>query len=560
MALADIPVGKQLTPTPWDYTQHIDKDGTRGLTALLHKVKPQDMRYMFPGYDGDAHYRMRVKGADGKIKGILEGVVLKDGPTPKLHVGYIKTVPEVQGNGLGTDMYEALMGHAYNVEGARHISGDIHSTPTHAIHSKLSARHGMKYQAQPFDDGTNAPTGGFDNKWGPYSYALKSELAKLEKSAEDLQQGAPSAQVMIMLGLGEMERNCRAASFLAGIPTSHKCYRKALQEADGDHEKAALLAHDIEPTETNLKALRGYLGVESLHKGEVLDGEVKMPKEVKALTPAGQETADGIMRAFKDHYVVFVKMGGKHSAGSMLGRDPQTTKVYLIKSGSGGQSPAAGVKEIAASQNKREGAFSAVADLLGLGDYVPHADTIYIDGVEYAAIELLPWSYKSLLEQEKAQGGFSRWVLAPYLRDGRLHQWAVLDYICGQTDRHAQNILATTEGRVGLIDAGAAFAGRDFNPSHDKNSFIPYYLRAWSDGFNRLTPQERLRAMPHTDEGSRNYLSSWVNQIDENRLRHILESHGVDAEPTLERLAHLRELAAMNGVDRAINSMWLGLE
>jgi GNAT superfamily N-acetyltransferase len=107
-------------------------------------------------------------------------------------VGYLKSIHEGQnlevndadldksywGKGLGTAMYEAVMAHGFH-SGARQVVGDIHSTLAPKAHQRISAKHGMDYQATP----TPAPQlisghGPDDNRVGPYQYALKTELIK----------------------------------------------------------------------------------------------------------------------------------------------------------------------------------------------------------------------------------------------------------------------------------------------------------------------------------------------------------------------------------------------
>jgi hypothetical protein len=99
----------------------------------------------------------------------------------------------------------------------------------------------------------------------------------------------------------------------------------------------------------------------------------------------------------------------------MIGRDPQTQHLYLLKPGSGDNSPAAGVHEEDASQSRREAAFWHAADFLGLGEYAPRADLLYIDGHEVAAIRMLPLTFKNLGTALKQNPSLMPHCMTPYL-------------------------------------------------------------------------------------------------------------------------------------------------
>lgn len=93
-----------------------------------------------------------------------------------------------RGKGLGTALYEALLAHAKHYHGATHVAGGDHSTLAHNAHERLSKRHGMEYSAWQNDQDPEDQefhrelqgehgwdNGEFDDAYGPYMYAIKSE-------------------------------------------------------------------------------------------------------------------------------------------------------------------------------------------------------------------------------------------------------------------------------------------------------------------------------------------------------------------------------------------------
>jgi hypothetical protein len=342
-----------------------------------------------------------------------------------------------------------------------------------------------------------------------------------------------------------------AVRFLAGgAPASGEKVRQALWQADGEPEEAALLSYGLEPTEANLAALRG---IQSLSKAE---GEPVEAKTVHAGATEADETADEVRLAFRDRFVVPVALGGKHSKGSLLARDQDSQNTWLLKPGSGGQTPAAGATEDPSSQSRREAAFWHVADAWHLGDFLPRADLLLVDGKEYAAIHLLPWSYKTLDKLKAKDPGAARNVLAEYLRRGLVHRWGVLDFVLGNPDRHAQNLMIR-DTDVKLIDHGSAFAGAGFDPAHDQNSFTPYYLRAWSDGkFSTMTAAQKLKVMPRIDRGTELDLRGWIDGLHSEDLDRVLLRYGIDPAPEKMRLAQLKALITQMPADEAVNKLW----
>jgi len=95
-----------------------------------------------------------------------------------LHIGHSKLNPNHRGQGLGKALYEALMTHAFH-NGYKNVEGDVHSSMASSVHKRLAEQHGMNYKPKVNPNGESVP-GPYDERFGPYSYALKSEpLAKM---------------------------------------------------------------------------------------------------------------------------------------------------------------------------------------------------------------------------------------------------------------------------------------------------------------------------------------------------------------------------------------------
>lgn len=388
-----------------------------------------------------------------------------------------------------------------------------------------------------------------------YSVGIGGPLGKSEDNLLD-DGGNEAAVVHDMLGHSKsFERALAAAQFLAGGKEVDQArIRQALYDADGDHDVAALMAYGIEPGDKNLAALRGVYGVNDVKKEEPAPARAN---EIVAGTGDGAAVAALVARAFAENWVLPVALAGRHSAGSLLARDENAKRTFLLKPGSGKQSPAAGAGEESASQSKREACFYQIADAVGLGAYMPETQLLLIDGKEYAAMSLLPFSYMTLERRQKQDPGLGQRLLKRFLQDGILHQWAVLDYVLGNPDCHGQNIMVGPENEVVLIDHGSAFAGPDFDPANDRYSFVPYYLRAWApSGFNKLTGAEKMRYLPRIHDDVQKQLKNWLMDIDPERIRLTMARYGINPQPSLDRLHRLRAMAVAMPADEAVDRLW----
>lgn len=401
------------------------------------------------------------------------------------------------------------------------------------------------------------------------SYQQKNTIKKFESQLgtflkkNNLHDADPNSEIVRdMLGYNHsLMSTFDAAKFLiAGNQPSLEQVRKALWQADGDVEQAALLAYGLEVNEGNLRALRSIRDLKE-HKKSIAPSIVA--NSIRPGVEEAQQASEAVERAFRDRFVFPVKLGGKHSEGTLLARDMLHGKVYLLKPGSGPVSPAAGDSEEAASQSRREAGFWHIADTWGLGDYLPRTDLVIIDDKEYACMELLPWKYKTLDKLQKEDPTLPTKLLDPYLKAGAIHKWAVLDFVLGNPDRHANNLMADSTGDtphadIKLIDHGSAMAGVDFDPANDQDSFVPYYLRAWVHGpFNSLPVDGKLKVMPRVDDHMADELHEWVSNLHAHDLQARLLRYGINPEPAMARLAKLKILMSQEPVDLAINKLWV---
>ncbi len=203
-----------------------------------------------------------------------------------------------------------------------------------------------------------------------------------------------------------------------------------------------------------------------------------------------------------------------------------------------------GVREEPASQSRREVAFSKIAQIMGLGHYVVPADLLLLDGQEVAAMMFLPVDFKNMNKWKKDPDTKLTSVLQKYLESGVLFKWAVLDLILGNADDHAGNVLMNKKFEIKLIDHGSAFAGLNYSPGKDPKSFIPFYLRMWTDKkFITLTPEERMKYMPILNKQVDESLKFWIDGLPDRAIVQLMNEYGLNPTPVMNRLQELRDYA-----------------
>lgn len=372
-------------------------------------------------------------------------------------------------------------------------------------------------------------------------------------------QGAVFAKntAIDMMGVSaKTEAFLEAAKFLGHTEPDRSIFRRALLE-DCSLVDAALISVRLEVTAPNRRAL---LAIMDLQDKKNL-GKADKTHEVQALMADGTEIADGVRRGFASATEQELNLGGKHSAGSMMVRDPDEGQMYLLKPGAGPQSPAAGAREEPANQSRRETAFWHVAEAWGLSQRLPRADLLLIDGKEVAVLHMLPFDWKNLEKLTVKDAGLPHKALEKYRQSGELHKWAIMDGILGNPDRHGQNLMVGPQKEgypIALIDHGSAFAGPDFDPATDQNSFIPYYLRAWHpEGWGELDMEQKLRSMPSVSGDVDRQLREWFQGINAEDLEAVLFRFGINPAPSVARLAKFKALLEKPNLSEAVNRIWL---
>lgn len=219
--------------------------------------------------------------------------------------------------------------------------------------------------------------------------------------------------------------------------------------------------------------------------------------------------------------------------------------------------PQAGIHNEKAEQSQREAAFWHVADIMDLSDDAPRCELLFLDGKPVACMEFLGGSYDSLENLRESDHGKMIRVLEEYRDRGRIHQWAVLDAVLGNVDRHFGNVLIDEDGTVKLIDHGSTFAGKGFDPAGDKATFLPCYLRYRTPvikDLHEMTPEDRMRKLELAPQDKRPMLRAWLDGIDEASLRVVIAGYGINPEPSIARLRDLK--GSSEPVDVAVCRFW----
>jgi hypothetical protein len=347
-----------------------------------------------------------------------------------------------------------------------------------------------------------------------------------------------------------------AAQFLSGKPeVSLQAIRQALYEHE-DYIDAAARAYGLPEGDESRRAIRAVMGMSEPSQKVAQEARVPAGEHIEPGTSDANSTVEALRRAWRIGAVRAVHLAGKHSAGALIAHGGNC--LYLLKPGSGAQ-VAAGAAQEHASQSRREVAFWQIADDWGLGSTVPRCDLVIIDGTEYAAIVMLPFSWQGMQQKFAGNPNIARQALSTYRDLGMLHKWAVIDFVLGNPDRHADNMMISGDNRrIALIDHGSAFAGPEFDPAYDRNSFVPYYLRVWAGPkFNRLTVKEKLERMPTVNRQLRSELQGWLNRIDVHRLEALMNRFGIDPRPSLDRFDRVKAAAGSKPVDLAVMTLWV---
>jgi len=380
----------------------------------------------------------------------------------------------------------------------------------------------------------------------------KDETDRMARWVKTLskRESIPSDQLGFSVSFHEL---IAIAQFLTSQVIDLSVVRQALMTNGGDPRDAVLTAYGLNTPEgqkafDNVKQLK-------LHKTEDV---LKAPKSIVGIDDP--DFANVLKEAYKSNKIESIALGGKHSSGSYIARDEKGNN-WLLKPGSGQRSPAAGVDETKGSQSRREACFSALAELLGIEE-VKAAHLLQIDGKEVAAIEMWPMDWTNLHRTMYEDANIPQRALDRYLRNGKIFRWSVLDAIAGNGDRHGNNAMVSSAedgNKIGLIDHGSAFAGPSFDPGHDKDSFIPYYLRAWAGpGFHGMDHEEQLDQMPKLSGEADEELAEWIEKLNEKEIESVMHRYGMDPTWVLARLNKIKMLVLETGsASVATNKFWL---
>lgn len=391
-----------------------------------------------------------------------------------------------------------------------------------------------------------------------HSAVLHGDHLTLFTKAEEV---TPTQTERMLGATTQTDRYVAAAEFLFGsapgmLPDGS---REAFLEFEHDPEAYALWSVGQAPSNANRAALRGVLAA-GIAKAE---SSPKHFDSLLALTQDGAQFLEMVRRAndYAGGGIEPVELGGKHSSGALIATDygmPDSTgRVLLLKPGAGKQSPAAGARDSGSTQAARECAFWAAAEVLGLDEHIPEAHLLLLDHTQYAAMEFLPSTYRTALEYRKDDMVGLLRMFSMHLASGRLHQLAAMDFVLGQTDRHAGNIMVRDDD-IQLIDHGAAFAGPGFAPATDRKSFVPFYLRAFAGpDFSKMPPEEKFRALPRVSPQTNDHLTRWVGALDAESLRSVMARFGIQTQPTLARFAQLQDAVRSTAPDVVINGLWV---
>jgi hypothetical protein len=378
----------------------------------------------------------------------------------------------------------------------------------------------------------------------------QTQAVEVIEEPGDIEVSDISKSEVIKAHLGHsdtLESALRAAAFLSGKAINPEAIRAARNTTDDPHE-VALIAAGLGIDK--LKALKAVMTWDEAKKSET---KPYKPENVQAVTPAGKEFADAVRAAAESGDISEVDLGGVHSGGSLLAKTPENSTI-LLKPGKG-QNSQRGAQDSSGSQPKRESAFYAASKILGIQDFIPETHLLLIDGVEYSAIQLLPWDFHDMNEMKAKDPSGPRRLLSLYLSRGDLHKWAAADYILGNPDRNAGNIMIRGD-ILNLIDHGSAFDGENFDPVHDNKSFVPYYLRVFVPNWADLDQESRFKAAPRVSTEMAAELGAWVQSIDTDALAHEISRYGIDPTPAVIRLQRLKEICYTMAPDLAINSLW----
>ena len=133
------------------------------------------------------------------------------------------------------------------------------------------------------------------------------------------------------------------------------------------------------------------------------------------------------------------------------------------------------------------------------------------------------------LNQVGLRNAESRKVMDKHFKSGDAHKLSIMDYVLGNWDRHAGNMVADPEtGDIKGIDHGTAFHHLDHHPTWGA---APAWIASQK---NYTTPQ-----------GASQEVRKWLEGLSESKLKEAVKQHGLNphaARAASERLNHIKSV------------------
>lgn len=300
MAIKDIPPGREVTPHEvpdnhfsngifHDYTHALSPEAQQGgyrLHVFQGPPEPvgKDSYHQHPETPLHAH----LTDSEGESAGYVYSYVQlrphsKTGalkPTVVPHESQVED--DHRGQGLGQMMYEALYAHAMHHLGATRAEGGEHSDSAMFMHSRLAAKHGLKYRPVENPDGPTGSGPDDNGAWESWRYRLKSELSmtKAETEVATLLAHPDPRERSLALKLATATPADIATGILDPDP---QVWRVAFHHPDAAHALSVLATSTRDASgaplfdrhDTLLADPRCHGGhVESMHRATTEDGDL----------------------------------------------------------------------------------------------------------------------------------------------------------------------------------------------------------------------------------------------------------------------------------------------
>ncbi len=473
--------------------------------------------------------------------------------------------------GLGTAAYEAVMVHGYHHHGARHVRGDVHSSSADATQRKLAAKHGMEFSSQQLHE---TRLGGIsDGAFGPYNYAMKTELAKKDQEDHDshnlLSHHDPRERAMA-IKLNTVTQHDLATALL---DPEFKVWQAAFNHPDAPLEVLAMHTRDaagepIWPRHDLLlidprckpqhlammhRALQhdAYLPVDQqagrIHAMSQVPQAIWLRKSAEAhqelastALPSAEYKFDhnketthssltNLSNAYKTHVSGGSEQGSMPAPGSDLDMGGSESKaIYSVPHGEGITkvmvkpyhdriAPQAGWAEGTSQHLYRAADLGhlhqeSFVGTHGEGKYKVPSTVIKIENAK-------PMSRTSKAEMTSQTGEDARKI-------------AVMDYVTGNADRHGHNLMMRPNGQLLAIDHGSAF---DLNLEDDSSIGYNNDHAAYSDHVGKGVDA----AMGGTYDQHLQTIKQWWPQVSD-KVKAAFEER-LPAVKDAKDLAYLRE-------------------